>query len=115
MWYHIHMKRTTLFIDEQVERELQVVARRERRPVAAVVREAIATYVARAQDATRPTEPGFVAVGRSGHRTTAARHEELLWKDLDPHGRAPNAPVPGSSPQPRRGGRAGGPARPGRS
>ena len=85
------MKRTTLFIDEQVERDLQAVARRQRRPVAAVVREAIAAYVTSAQDASPPAEPGFVAIGRSGHRTTAARHEELLWKDLEPHGRAPRA------------------------
>jgi hypothetical protein len=33
----------------------------------------------------------FIASGRSGHTDTAERQEDLLWGDLDPHGRP--APV----------------------
>src|SRR4029453_3971909 len=42
-----HMKRTTVFIPEALERELQLCARQEGRPTASLVREALAEYVAR--------------------------------------------------------------------
>jgi plasmid stability protein len=75
------MKRTTIFIDEGIERELRLVARRRGRSVAAVVRDAIAREVA---TETRPTL-SFIGVGDSGRRDIAERHEELLWKGLEPH------------------------------
>ena len=73
------MKRTTIFIDPQSERELQGLARRLRRPVASLVREAIERYVVDARGrAARGL--GFVAAGRSGRRDVAERHEELLFE-----------------------------------
>ncbi len=75
------MKRTTIFIEEGIERELRLVARRRGRSVAAVVRDAIAREIA-AQ--TRPPL-SFIGVGDSGRRDVAERHEELLWKALEPH------------------------------
>ena len=72
------MKRTTLFIDPQLERELQALARREGRPMAALVREAVAQYVAAARVRGRGGL-GFVAAGRSGRSDIAARHEDLLF------------------------------------
>jgi predicted transcriptional regulator len=73
------MKRTTLFIDEQVERELQSLARRSGRPVAALVREAVEQYVVGARSDRTP-RLGFVAAGRSGRSDIAERHEDLLFK-----------------------------------
>ncbi len=75
------MKRTTIFIDEGIERELRLVARRRGRSVAAVVREAIAREVA--AEARHPLS--FIGIGDSGRRDIAERHEELLWKALEPH------------------------------
>jgi plasmid stability protein len=75
------MKRTTIFIEEGIERELRLVARRRGRSVAAVVRDAIAREVAAE---TRPPL-SFIGVGDSGQRDVAERHEELLWKTLEPH------------------------------
>ena len=74
-----HMKRTTLFIDPQLERELQALARRHGRPMASLVREAVAQYVtaAKAGDARRL---GFIAAGRSGRRDVADNHEERLFE-----------------------------------
>jgi predicted transcriptional regulator len=72
------MKRTTLFIDPQLERELQALARRDGRPMAALVREAVAQYVAAARTAA-PARHSFVAAGRSGRTDVADRHEELLF------------------------------------
>jgi predicted transcriptional regulator len=75
------MKRTTMFLDEALEKELQVLARQRGLPVAALVREALATYVAQAQEALTLS---FVGAGASGRSDVAERHEELLWRD--PHG-----------------------------
>jgi predicted transcriptional regulator len=84
------MKRTTIFIEPQLERELQALARRSGRPMAAIVREAVAQYVA-ADKERRPARLGFVASGRSGRSDIAERHEELLFQ--------PDPPAP---PRPRR-------------
>ena len=83
------MKRTTIFIEPQLERELQALARRRGRPMAAIVREAVAQYVA-ADRERRPSRLGFVAAGRSGRRDIAERHEDLLFQ-ADP---APATPRP---------------------
>jgi predicted transcriptional regulator len=73
------MRRTTIFLDEQLDRELKALARRAGRPTASLVREALADYVVGARE-TPPRGLGFVAAGRSGRPDTAERHEELLWK-----------------------------------
>ena len=81
------MKRTTIFVPEPLERDLQLYAQSARKPVAAVVREALVEYLAD----RRPESalPSFVGVGRSGRSDIAERHEELLW--TDPHDRPPAA------------------------
>lgn len=78
------MKRTTIFVPESLERDLQLFARRERKPAAAVVREAIAAYIDRPSKAG--ALPSFAAAFDSGHTDTAERHEELLFGRLTPHG-----------------------------
>jgi predicted transcriptional regulator len=75
------MKRTTIFLEEQLERELHALARRQGRPMAGVVREAVEQYVVSARAAHGESPRGFVALGRSGLHDTAERHEELLWKE----------------------------------
>lgn len=89
------MKRTTLFIDPQLERELQALARRQGRPMASVVREAVAQYVAAARD-EGAARLGFIAAGRSGRTDVADRHEELLFDAS-----AVPAPAPASPQRPR--------------
>lgn len=73
------MKRTTMFIDEQLERELQALAKRAGRPVAALVREAVEQYVVAAR-AERPARLQFIAAGHSGRTDIASRHEDLLFE-----------------------------------
>jgi hypothetical protein len=58
--------------------------------MAAIVREAVAQYVA-AEKERRPARLGFIASGRSGRSDIAERHEELLFQ--------PDPPAP---PRPRR-------------
>ena len=83
-----HMKRTTIFIEEGLEAELQALARKQQRPVAALVREAIERHV-KAEKATPIEELGFFAAGRSGQRNIAERHEALLFRKLAAHSRRP--------------------------
>ena len=75
-----HMKRTTLFLDEALERDLQAIARQEKRPMASVVREALAAYIANREPADIPVL-SFIGAGASGRSDTAERHEELLWRE----------------------------------
>jgi hypothetical protein len=79
------MKRTTLFLDEQLEHDLRVLSKRKGRPLASLVREAMAQYVA-SEKRSGTVSVRFVGSGRSGRSDTAERHEELLWSHLDPHG-----------------------------
>lgn len=99
------MKRTTVFIDESVEVDLHALARRQQRPVAALVREAVEQYVVAGRQ-TVPARPGFVAIGRSGHGDIAERHEEMLFADLARHG----GPVSGRKHPASSRGRAPGPS-----
>lgn len=85
------MKRTTIFVPESLERDLQLYARRERKPAAAIVREAIAEYLARGR--SRHALPSFTAAFDSGQTDTAERHEELLFDTLSPHGEIPARPT----------------------
>jgi len=93
------MKRTTIFVPEPLERDLQLYARQEGKPVASVVREALAEYLAARRDAAAAL-PSFVGIGESGRTDVAELHEQLLWHD--PHGDpAPPARAPSRRPRPR--------------
>lgn len=90
------MKRTTVFLDERLESDLHAIARRQKRPLASIVREALDGYVSRE---VRRKGPGlrFAAIGASGRSDTANRHEELLFRKLEPHGRTrPPSPSRGA-------------------
>lgn len=82
------MKRTTIFLDDELEREVKSQAEKEGRPMAGLVREALADYlVERRQGGV----PSFAGAGRSGRADVAERHEEILadeWgrSDRDEHG-----------------------------
>lgn len=83
------MRRTTIFVPEPLERDLQLYARRAQTPVASVVREAIAEYLTARQP--KSMLPSFTGIANSGRTDTAERHEEQLWNE--PHG----GPPPGAA------------------
>jgi hypothetical protein len=75
------VKRTTVFLEAELLRAAQSAARREGRSFAAVVREALMTYLNKSAVAGRlPSVAGKFASGRSD---TSARVDDLLWKE--PH------------------------------
>jgi 16S rRNA U516 pseudouridylate synthase RsuA-like enzyme len=80
------MKRTTIFLDEGLEREMRAMAEYRGEPVASLVREALGRYVATETKRRRP-RLRFIAAGRSGTSDTAERNEELVFRNLRPHGK----------------------------
>jgi metal-responsive CopG/Arc/MetJ family transcriptional regulator len=72
------MKRTTIFADDELLRELKEVSREEDRSVAEIVREAIESYIK--QKVKRKKKLSFIGIGSSGRSDIAERHEELLWR-----------------------------------
>jgi predicted transcriptional regulator len=87
------MKRTTIFVPEDLERDLQLYASRDGRPAASLVREALAEYIAHRRDAH--VLPAFAGQFASGRTDTAERHDALLFKTLAPHdNEAPKATRP---------------------
>ena len=81
------MKRTTVFLDEPTNRELQLLAQREKLPVAALVRDALGRYLGETKRG-KGLRLRFLGIGRSGHHDIAERAEEVLWSGLQPHSSA---------------------------
>lgn len=74
------MRRTSILVDPGVLAELERIARREGRPTAHVIREAMERYVVGRRSARR-TLPGFVGIGR-GPGDVAGRDEEILDREF---------------------------------
>ncbi|HXG55656.1 MAG TPA: hypothetical protein VNJ03_09790 [Vicinamibacterales bacterium] len=90
------MKRTTIFMPEALERDVRGEAARTGQPVASLVREALAEYIAARR--TTASQPSFVGCGAGSRTDVAETHEQLLW--TDPHG--VKAPVTRPRPAARR-------------
>lgn len=67
--------KTTVYLDADVYRRLQALAREHQRPTAELVREAVAEYALRHALKRRPRSVG---AGRSGRRDLGERAEALL-------------------------------------
>jgi hypothetical protein len=68
------MKRTTIYLEPELEVLLKLEMLRQKRPMAEIVREAVHAYVTRAP---REAPPGAGAF-HSGRNDTAERTDELL-------------------------------------
>jgi len=75
------MKRTSLFLDAGILRDLRRAAERRQVSVAALVREAIAAYLAQPSAASRV--PSVAGRFSSGKGNTSKQIDRLLWRD--PH------------------------------
>lgn len=72
------MKRTTVFMDEDLLRRLRQIAKRQDITLSDVMRRALERYVSRRQP-KRPTL-SLIGIGRSGRKDVAEHAEELLRK-----------------------------------
>jgi hypothetical protein len=68
------MKRTTIYLEPELEMLLKLEVLRQKKPMAELVREAVRTYVARTPGNLPPGAGKFA----SGRADTADRAEELL-------------------------------------
>jgi ribbon-helix-helix CopG family protein len=68
------MKRTTIYLDPDLEILLKLEAMRRKQPMAELLREALRSYLSRVP---RKAPPGVGAFD-SGHPDTAERSEEIL-------------------------------------
>ena len=68
------MKRTTIYLDPELEVLLKLEMLRQKRPMAELVREAVHAYVAREPQRAPPGAGAFT----SGRSDTAARVDEIL-------------------------------------
>lgn len=75
------MKRTTIFLPEQILRQLQRTALRKHVSAATLVREAVTAYLT--TPAAGPEVPSIAGKFASGNSDTADHADDLLWKD--PH------------------------------
>jgi hypothetical protein len=70
------MKRTTIYLDPELELLLKTEMRRRKRPMADLIREALRAYLGRGR---RPLEgPPGAGAFRSGRRDTAQQAERVL-------------------------------------
>lgn len=68
------MKRTTIYLDAELEVLLKLEMLRQKRPMAELVREAVQAYVTREPSRTPPGAGAFA----SGYEDTAERADQLL-------------------------------------
>ncbi len=72
------MKRTTVFADEDVLRQLREIAKREHITLSETIRTALERYVTRRRP--KRSSLSLMAIGRSGRKDVAEHAEELLGK-----------------------------------
>ena len=75
------MRRTSLFLDEQIIKRMQKLAQYRKVSFATVVREALAQYVM--SESPAGELPSIAGQFASGSADTSERVDELLWRD--PH------------------------------
>jgi predicted DNA-binding protein len=75
------MNRTSLFLDEEMIKRIQKLARARGVSFATLVREALAQYIVQAEPAT--SVPSIAGRFTSGQTDTSERVDELLWRN--PH------------------------------
>lgn len=73
------MKRTTIFADDYLMRELKEISKEENKSVAGVIREAMERYVRQKRRSKRKLS--FIGISNSGMKDIAEKHEDLLWKE----------------------------------
>jgi hypothetical protein len=72
------MKRITFVVPDDINQLLEGERRRRNVPLAAVIREALATYLTQAEPSMRLP---FIGLGHSGYSDTARRIDEVLAEE----------------------------------
>jgi Ribbon-helix-helix protein, copG family len=86
IWHDCRMEKTTVYVDQQMKLELEILAKRVGRPQAELLREALEQYLDRQK---RPSLPSFVAtsaVGGDASVDVRALREEWVRELSRPNG-----------------------------
>jgi metal-responsive CopG/Arc/MetJ family transcriptional regulator len=70
------MKRSTIFIDEELEEDIKHVAKIKGKKVSQVIREALKEYIEKNR---RKKKLSFIGIGKSGRKDVSETYEERLW------------------------------------
>lgn len=73
------MKRTTIFADDCLMKEIKEISKQENRSVAGIIREAMERYVRQKRRSKKGLS--FIGISKSGMKDIAEKHENLLWKE----------------------------------
>lgn len=73
------MRRTTILLDDDLADQLDYERRRRNQSTTAIVREALAEYLAGGK--ANPKKLGFIGIGRSRHRDTSEKFDEILARE----------------------------------
>lgn len=71
------MKRTTIFADNDLLREIKELSKEENKSMGEIIREAMQNYIKQKRFKKKIS---FIGIGNSGRKDIAEKHEELLWK-----------------------------------
>lgn len=77
----VDMLRTTVYLHDNTEANLKLLARRQGRPKAELIREALETYVAKARAKIEVELPPGVGRYASSRDDVSERADVLLWVD----------------------------------
>ena len=77
----VDMLRTTVYLHENTEADLKLLARRQGRPKAELIRDALETYVAKARAKIEVELPPGVGRYASSRDDVSERADVLLWVD----------------------------------
>lgn len=83
VWYHTFVEKTTLYLTDELRRRLKLEARRQGRPEAELVREALTGYLA-GSSSPRPSSVGVIKDGS----LNAAQAKAWVRKEWDRADRA---------------------------
>jgi len=75
MVYCSHMEKTTIYLPDEMQHSLAILAKRQQRPQASIIREAIAAYL----EKQRPPKLRSIGAG-SDDEVTGASSEDWLRK-----------------------------------
>jgi metal-responsive CopG/Arc/MetJ family transcriptional regulator len=70
------MKRSTIFLDKELEADIKHVAKITGKKVSHVIREALKEYVEKRKHKKKLS---FVGIGKSGQKDISETHEGKLW------------------------------------
>ncbi len=72
------MKRTTIFIDEEIYYDIKELAEEDQKTISEILREALVRYL---KERKKKKKLSIIGIAESGRNDIAERHEDILWQE----------------------------------